>query len=219
MFYSFFFLFSSKVPNLSFSHSFIFILWVYRDGKVQYSAGSLLLFLLLLLIISRSGSLAEITWSVCITKSLGSLCVSFSRTYSELCIYHIIIHSLELFTSALADGFFTGGLSDSKSPQVSRTLICILAVLNNAVVWMVSTCPSTSKSSSHYSTPLVTVPNAPITIACSTVFFNSLARSRYLSLFSYSFSFYSVVSRGQQSQLFCKFFFCLFFCFVFFFFC
>ena len=33
---------------------------------------------------------------------------------------------------------FHWSLSDSKSPQVSRTLLCILAVLNNVVVWMVS---------------------------------------------------------------------------------
>ena len=55
-------------------------------------------------------------------------------------------------------------LSDSKSPQVSKTLLSILAVLNNAVVWMVSTRPPTSKSSRPFSNPLVTVPNAPITI-------------------------------------------------------
>ena len=59
---------------------------------------------------------------------------------------------------------FRWSLSDSKSPQVSRTLLSILAVLNNAVIWMVSTRPPTSKSSSPFSNPLVTVPNAPITI-------------------------------------------------------
>ena len=32
-------------------------------------------------------------------------------------------------------------LSDSKSPQVSRTHLSILAVFNNAVVWMVYTWP------------------------------------------------------------------------------
>ena len=37
-------------------------------------------------------------------------------------------------------------LSDSKSPQVFRTLLSILAVFNNAVVWMVSTRLPTSKS-------------------------------------------------------------------------
>ena len=89
---------------------------------------------------------------------------------------------------------FHWSLSDSKSPQVSRTLLSILAVLNNAVVWMVSTCPPTSKSSSPFSNPLVTVPNAPITIGIIVTcmfhsFFSSLARSRYLSFFSHSFCF------------------------------
>ena len=39
-------------------------------------------------------------------------------------------------------------LSDSKSPQVSRTLLSILADLSNAVVWIVSTCLLISKFSS-----------------------------------------------------------------------
>ena len=43
---------------------------------------------------------------------------------------------------------FHWSLSDSKSPQVSRTLLSILAVFNNAVVGMVSTRSPTSKSSS-----------------------------------------------------------------------
>ena len=89
---------------------------------------------------------------------------------------------------------FHWSLSDSKSPQVSRTLISILDILNNAVVWMVSTHPPTSKSSSPFSNPLVTVLNAPITIGIIVTFmcysfFNSVARSRYLSFFTHSFSF------------------------------
>ena len=89
---------------------------------------------------------------------------------------------------------FHWSLSDSKSPQVSWTLLSILAVLNNAVVWMVSTRPPTCKSSSPFSNPLVTVPNAPITIGIIVTcmfhsFFSSLARSWYLSFFSHSFSF------------------------------
>ena len=89
---------------------------------------------------------------------------------------------------------FHWSLSDSKSPQVSRILLSILAVLNNAVVWMVSTRPSTSKSSSPFSNPLVTVPNAPITIGIIFTcmfhsFCSSLSRSRYLSFFSVSFCF------------------------------
>ena len=89
---------------------------------------------------------------------------------------------------------FPWSLSDSKSPQVSRTLLRILSVLNNVVVWMVSTRPPTSKSFSPFSNPFVIVPNAPITIGVTTTFtfhnsFNSLARSRDLSFFSHSFSF------------------------------
>ena len=85
---------------------------------------------------------------------------------------------------------FHWSLSDSKSPQVSRTRFRILAVLSNAVVWIVSTRPPTSKSSR----PLVVVPNAPVTIGTIVTFmfhsfFNSLARSRYLSFFSLSFRF------------------------------
>ena len=85
-------------------------------------------------------------------------------------------------------------LSDNKSLQVSRTLLGILADLNNVVVWMVSTLPCISKSSSHFINPLVTAPRAPITIGINVTFmfhsfFNYLARSRYLSFFSLSFSF------------------------------
>ena len=59
---------------------------------------------------------------------------------------------------------FHWSLSDSKSPQVSRTFLSILAVPNNVVVWMVFTRPPTSKSSSPFNNPLVTALNAPNTI-------------------------------------------------------
>ena len=89
---------------------------------------------------------------------------------------------------------FHWNMSDSKSPQVSRTLLSILAVLNNVVVWIVSTRPPTCKSSSPFNNLLVTVSNAPITIGIIVpcmfnCFFNSLARSTYLSFFSHSISF------------------------------
>ena len=89
---------------------------------------------------------------------------------------------------------FHRSFSDSKSPQVSRTLLSILAVRNNVVVCMVSIRPPTSKSSKPFSNPLFTVPKESITIGRIVTFmfysfFNSLARSRYLSFFSYSFSF------------------------------
>ena len=89
---------------------------------------------------------------------------------------------------------FHWSLSDSKSPQVSRTHHRILAVLSNAVIWIVSTRPPTSKSSRPFNNPLVIVPKAPITIGTIVTFmfhnfFNSLARSRYLSFFAHSFRF------------------------------
>ena len=89
---------------------------------------------------------------------------------------------------------FLWSLRDNKSPQVSKILLSILAVLNNVVVWMGSTPPPTSKFSSLFSQPIVTVPNAPIIIGIIVTFmfhsfFNSQARSRYLSFFSHSFSF------------------------------
>ena len=89
---------------------------------------------------------------------------------------------------------FLWSLSDSKCPQVSRTRLCILAFLSNAVLWIVSTRPPTSKSSRPFNNPLVTVPNTSITIGTIVTFmfhtfFNSLARSGYLSFYSLSFRF------------------------------
>ena len=101
---------------------------------------------------------------------------------------------LKRFTQQRHLMVFHWSLSDSKSPQVSRTFLSILAVLNNTAVWMVSTLLVISKSSSPFNNLLVTVPKAPITIGIIVTFmfhsfFNSLARSRYLSFFSHSFSF------------------------------
>ena len=128
----------------------------------------------------------------------------------------IVINSLELFTSALADGFYWS-LSDSKSPQVFRTLLSILAVLNNAVVWMVSTRPPTSKSSSPFSNPLVTVPNAPFTIGIIvTCMFHSFFQFPSKVLLFTFFQFYSVVSRDSKVDYFAS---SLFFNFFFFFCC
>ena len=61
-------------------------------------------------------------------------------------------------------------LSGSKSLQVSRTLLRILADLNKAVVWMVSTRPVISKSSSPCTNPLAIVLRAPIIIGITVIF-------------------------------------------------
>ena len=89
---------------------------------------------------------------------------------------------------------FHWSLSDSKSPQVSRTLLSILVNHNNAVVWMVWTfflfssllVPSPILWWLYRAHQLQLVPPLPL---CFIVFFSSLARSRYLSLFSPTFSF------------------------------
>ena len=98
---------------------------------------------------------------------------------------------------------FHWSLRDSKSPQVSRTLLSILAVLNNAVVWMVSTRPSTSESSSPFNSTLVTVPKAPIPIGIIVnfmlhSFFQFPSKVEVLILLFTFFQFYSVVSRDSK---------------------
>ena len=140
--------------------------------------------------------------------------------------YYLLLESFshQFFTSVLV---FHWSLSDSKSPQVSRILHSILAILNNVVVWMVFTCPPTSKSSSPFNNPLVTVPKSPITINMIVTFmfhnfFYSLARYRYLSIFSLFFSFILWSAWTAKSTilqvLFCLFFFSFFFFLFFFFF-
>ena len=97
---------------------------------------------------------------------------------------------------------FHWSLSDRKSLQVSRTLFSILAVLNDAVVWMVTTRPPNSKSSS---------PLKKSFSYCTFTFhsfFNSLAKSRYLSFFSLSFSFILWSAETAKSTILQVLFFC-----------
>ena len=112
---------------------------------------------------------------------------------------------------------FHWSLRDSKSPQVSRTRLRIPAVLSNAAVWIVPTRPPSSKSSRPFNNPLVIVPKAPITIDTIVTFmfhsfFNSLARSRYLSFFSLSFRFILWSAGTAKSTILQILFFFFFFC-------
>ena len=89
------------------------------------------------------------------------------------------------FTSSLANSLSL----ESEWQQISRYLLNILADLIKAVIWMISTF-----NSSSFSKPLRTVPNAPITTGITVTlmfhcFLSSLARSKYLSLFSPSLIF------------------------------
>ena len=103
-------------------------------------------------------------------------------------------------------------LSDSKSPQVTRTLLSILAVFHNAVAWMVSTRPPTSKSSRPFNDPIVTVPKPPITIGRIVTFmFHSFFQFSskvevLISLFTF-FQFFSVVSQDSKVDNFADFLF------------
>ena len=104
---------------------------------------------------------------------------------------------------------FHWSLSDNKSPQPSRTLLSIPAVLNNAVVWTVSTYPPTSKSSNPFNSPLVTPPKPPITISIIVTFTSHRFSIPKQGPGAYpSFHFLSVLfygQPGQQSPRFCKF--------------
>ena len=105
---------------------------------------------------------------------------------------------------------FHWSLGDSKSPQVSRTLLSILAVLSNAVIWIVSTRPTTSKSSRPFNNPLVIVPKAPITIGrIFTFIFHSFfqfsSKVGVLILLFTFFQFYSVVCRDSKVDSFASF--------------
>ena len=98
------------------------------------------------------------------------------------------------------------GLSDCKFPQVSRTFLSILADLNNAIIWVVSTRPVISKLSSPCTNPLMTVPTTPITIGIIVTFmfhcfFNSLARLWYLFFFPRSFNFPMWSVRTSKSTI------------------
>ena len=111
---------------------------------------------------------------------------------------------------------FHWSLSDTESLQVSRTLLSILAVFNNAVIWMLSTRLPTSKSSRPFNNLSVTVPKAPIPIGTiDTYMFHSFfsillqGRGTYPSFHILSVLFFG--QPGQQSQQFCKFSFFFFF--------
>ena len=104
---------------------------------------------------------------------------------------------------------FQGSLSDNKSPQVLRTLLSIMANLDNAIVWMVSTRPLISKSSSPFTQALWIVPSAPITTDITVTFMLHIflvlwqGPSTYLSFLCLLFSLR--VLPGRQNPLFSRF--------------
>ena len=115
-------------------------------------------------------------------------------TVISLLLLLLLFTPLEFFHISVNWWFFTEVWVTASLLKSPGLVLRILAVLNNAVVWIVSTRPPTSKSSGSFNNPLVTVPNASITIGTIVTFmfhsfFNSLAKSRYLSFLSFSFRF------------------------------
>ena len=88
MIYSFFNSLQGRGTFLFFH--FLSVLFCVQPGQ---QSSQLRKFSFLLLIIIRSGLLAEIRRSVLISKSYMSLCLSFSRTAAGLCIYHLFVRS------------------------------------------------------------------------------------------------------------------------------
>ena len=123
--------------------------------------------------------------------------------YSRICnLLLLLLLLLESFSHQRRLIIFHRSLSDSNSPQISRTLLSIQADLNNAVVCMVSTRPPISKCSSFSTKPLVTVPSTPITIGMVSPSLSCfIAFSFRQGLHTYlSFRFLSVLPCGQPER-------------------
>ena len=90
----------------------------------------------------------------------------FCANLQHLLNYTISYHSRGVFFLLLQLQLrvFHWSSQGCKSPLVSKTLLSIIADLNNAVVWMVSIRPLTFNSVSPLSMTLATVPSAPTTI-------------------------------------------------------
>ena len=129
---------------------------VSRDSKVHNFARSLfvVVVVVVVLIIIRSYLLAEISWSVCMSKSHRSLCGSFYRTGARLCIYYLFdwsnlnfLHICQWITlptqSCLVLYSFCANLLlimwlmvSSLSPHNLHLLFCcVLSIL--ALIWLV----------------------------------------------------------------------------------
>ena len=109
---------------------------------------------------------------VCMYGNYICMCACFVYVCVCVCVcvcefqgkkYLIKLESLIIFTPwdffhiSLSWWSFTG-FGKKKSPQVSRSLLSILAVVSNAFVWIVSPLRLISKSFSLFSKLLVTLP-------------------------------------------------------------
>ena len=117
------FSFSTNVLVLIFLFTFLqFYSVISWNGKVHYSAGTLFL-----LNTTRSGHLADFTWFICISKFQRISCLIHQHRFLIVHIQlvrmvNMILHFHNFFTPSLTYGYHWR-LSDSKSPQVFRTLL------------------------------------------------------------------------------------------------
>ena len=128
-----FHIFSDSLQGLGTYLSFHFLSVSFcasRDRKVHNSANSIFL-----LIITRSGRLAEMRWSVCISKPQMILCISFSRTDSG-CAYTQSCVVLYSFWIKLLHSVTRWMIVSSLSPHNWHPpFLCILSIL--AFIWLV----------------------------------------------------------------------------------
>ena len=139
----------------------------------------------------------HISISLCIFRWRLKYCKSSQVSWTLL---SIIIYSFSNFSPPVLADFFSLDFERHKSPQLSRTLLIILSDLNHAAVWMVTTRPLISKSSSprtnlwwlnqDHQLQLVSP-----SFSCSTIFFQFSGKVEVLIFLFIFFQFYYVVNR------------------------
>ena len=113
-------------------------------------------------LVSRSFFLLR--YSFLIFSLISTFWWCFFHYCQVIVIFLLSFYSFESFSHQRQLMVFHWSLRGIKSPQVTRTLLSMLADVNNGVVWIVSTRPLISESSRPFINSLVTVPSAPTTI-------------------------------------------------------
>ena len=148
------------------------------------------------------------TWGQIFWPGLGDLSISKSQ---RLIIITIIIISISIsssfrvFTSIITYNLHWS-LNYSKSPQIYRTLLRILADLSTAMIWAALTLVLVSSSHRFFFSFFGIILRALTMIGITVrfmfhIFFNSLAKSKHLSSFALSiyFTLWSAGTRKSTS--------------------
>ena len=136
--------------------------------KSNCSAFFRLIFIFIYLFCSFYSSPAPyITSSIFQRPEIAIICIFYFFYYCYCYYYNLFLY---FFPNSVR--VFHWSLSDSKYPQVSRTLRSILADINNTVVYMVLIPTPISTSSNLFPKPLMTVPSTPISIGITVTNIN-----------------------------------------------